>query len=139
METQINHTQVAAPDTSAPEREIVSESTQVKKGLLFGLVSGFAAITCCVSPVVLALLGIATAAEAVTLGNTLYYEYGWYFRAAGIGIAGVAVYLYLRRRGVCDVRGAVSYWRLLATLVAAGAVTYAGLFWFTKYLGIWFG
>ncbi len=139
METQINPVQAATPGASTPEREVVSEGKQVKKGLLFGLVSGFAAITCCVSPVVLALLGVATAAEAVTLGDTLYYEYGWYFRAAGIAIAGVAVYLYLRRRGACDVNGVVSYWRMLATLVAAGVVTYAGLFWFTKYLGIWFG
>ena len=45
----------------------------LRPGVLMGLVSGFAGITCCVSPVVLALLGIATAAEAVSLGDTLYY------------------------------------------------------------------
>ncbi len=28
---------------------------------------------------------------------------------------------------------------MLTTLVATGAATYGGLFWFTKYLGIWFG
>jgi hypothetical protein len=27
---------------------------------------------------------------------------------------------------------------MLIVLVASGAATYAGLFWFTKYLGIWF-
>lgn len=51
-------------------------SGEIKKGILFGVTSGLVAITCCVSPVVLALLGIATAAEAVSLGDTLYYTYG---------------------------------------------------------------
>ena len=111
----------------------------LRSGLLFGLVSGLAAITCCVSPVVLVLLGVATAAEAVTLGDTLYYEFGWYFRAAGFAVAALAVYLFLRGRGACNVRGAYRYRRMLLVLIASGAATYAGLFWFTKYLGIWFG
>ena len=110
----------------------------LRRGLLLGLTSGLAAITCCVSPIVLVLLGVATAAEAVTLGDTLYYDYGWYFRGAGFGIAALAVYLFLRGRGVCNVRGAFRYRRMLIVLVASGAATYAGLFWFTKYLGIWF-
>ena len=110
----------------------------LRRGLLLGLTSGLAAITCCVSPVVLVLLGVATAAEAVTLGDTLYYDYGWYFRGAGFGIAALAVYLFLRGRGVCNLRGAYQYRRMLIVLVASGAITYAGLFWFTKYLGIWF-
>ena len=115
------------------------ENRSLGRGLLFGLASGLAAITCCVSPVVLVLLGVASAAEAVTLGDTLYYEYGWYFRAAGFGVAALAVYLFLRGRGVCNVRGAYQYRRMLLVLVASGAATYAGLFWFTKYLGVWFG
>ncbi len=110
-----------------------------KKGILFGLASGFVAITCCVSPVVFVLLGIATAAEAVTLGDTLYYEYGWYFRTAGLIVAVIAVVLFLRGRNQCSIRGAYNYRWMLVILVASGAATYAGLFWFTKYLGIWFG
>ncbi len=114
-------------------------SIEPKKGILFGLASGFVAITCCVSPVVFVLLGIATAAEAVTLGDTLYYEYGWFFRTAGLIVAVIAVVLFLRGRNQCSIRGAYAYRWMLAILVASGAVTYAGLFWFTKYLGIWFG
>ena len=121
-------------DHTAPELA----NRSLRRGLLLGLTSGLAAITCCVSPIVLVLLGVATAAEAVTLGDTLYYDYGWYFRAAGLGIAATAVILFLRGRGVCNVRGAYRYRRMLIVLVASGAATYAGLFWFTKYLGIWF-
>ena len=121
-------------DHAAPELA----NRSLRSGLLLGLASGLAAITCCVSPIVLVLFGVATAAEAVTLGDTLYYEYGWYFRGAGFGIAALLVYLFLRGRGVCNVRGAFRYRRMLIVLVASGAATYVGLFWFTKYLGIWF-
>jgi hypothetical protein len=113
--------------------------SQVKRGVILGFVSGLAAITCCVSPVALALLGVATAAEAVTLGDTLYYEFGWWFRGAGLLIAVAAVYIHLRRRGSCSLRGVKSYKRLIGIMLAVGVVTYVGLFWFTKYLGIWFG
>ncbi len=112
---------------------------QLRAGVLMGVVSGLAGITCCVSPVVLALLGIATAAEAVSLGDTLYYEYGWYFRGAGLAVAAIAVVLYLRRRGACSIDGAVRYRRTLFVLGLSAVLTYAGLFWFTKYLGVWFG
>ena len=112
--------------------------SEVGRGILIGLVSGLAAISCCVSPVVFALLGIATAAEAVALGDTLYYTYGWGFRAAGIAVAATAVVLFLRQRRQCDIRGTRRHWRMLAALAAAGAAAYAGLFWLTKYLGIWF-
>ena len=122
------------PENAVPE----AANSSLKRGLLVGLGSGLVAITCCVSPVVLALLGVATAAEAVTLGDTLYYTYGWYFRAAGLAVAALAVILFLRGRGVCNVRGAFQYRRMLIVLVASGAATYAALFWFTKYLGIWF-
>ena len=120
-------------------RQPAAEAAQVRKGLLFGLLSGLTAITCCVSPVVLVLIGVVTAAEAVTLGDTLYYTYGWFFRAAGFLVAALAVYLYLRGRRSCSIAGARSHWRMLAVLVLSGATAYAGLFWFTKYLGIWFG
>ena len=57
----------------------------------------------------------------------------------GFAIAALAVYLLLRGRGACNVRGPYRYRRMLLVLVASAAATYAGLFWFTKYLGIWFG
>ena len=119
--------------------EAAGHGREVTKGIKFGLLSGLAGIMCCVSPVVLVLLGIATAAEAVTLGDTLYYGYAWFFRAFGLAVAAIAVVLYLRRRGMCTLAGARRSWRMLAFLVVAGVGTYIGLFWFTKYLGIWFG
>ena len=117
----------------------VAHGGEIRTGIKLGLLSGLAGIMCCVSPVVLVLLGIATAAEAVTLGDTLYYGYAWLFRAFGLAVAATAVALYLRRRRMCTPAGARRSWRLLAVLAVAAVATYIGLFWFTKYLGIWFG
>ena len=119
--------------------EAAGPGVEIRTGIKYGLLSGLAGIMCCVSPVVLVLLGIATAAEAVTLGDTLYYGYAWLFRAFGLAVAATAVVLYLRRRRMCTPAGARRSWRLLAALAVAAVATYIGLFWFTKYLGIWFG
>ena len=128
---------VAPPDT--PTEAAPTEERQVRAGLLIGAVSGLTGIMCCVSPVVAVLLGIATAAQGVTLGDNLFYNYGWYFRGAGALVGVTAVVLHLRRRGACSVEGALRYRRMLAVLAGTALATYVGLFWFTKYLGIWFG
>ena len=104
-----------------------------------GLVSGFVAITCRVSPIILVLIGVATATEAVSLADTLYYDYGWYFRGAGLIVALLTFILYLRQRRSCNLGGAGRHKGAAAVLLFSGVATYAALFWFTKYLGVWFG
>ena len=125
--------------TAAPPAAAPTEDRQVRAGVPIGLVSGLAGIMCCVSPVIAVLLGIATAAQAVTLGDTLYYDYGWYFRGAGALVAVTAVVLHLRRRGACSIDGALRYRRMLAVLAVAAVTMYVALFWFTRYLAVWFG
>ncbi len=100
-----------------------------------GVAAGFVGISCCVSPVVLYLLGLASASEALSLGTRLYGDYAWYFRAAGIAVGGLAFTLYLRRRGQCDVKGAREQWRTIAGAAAFGGLTYAALYGFTTWLG----
>ena len=104
-------------------------------GLGIGALGGLVGISCCVSPVVLYLVGVASATEAVALGNRWYGEYAWYFRGAGLVVGGGAVALYLRRRDQCDLRGARAQWRTIATATAVGIVTYAALYALTTWLG----
>ncbi len=86
---------------------------------------GVTGIICCVSPAVLFLLGISTAAEAVTLGDRLYYGYAWYFRGADLLLAAAATILYLRRRRTCSVAGAAAHWRTLLSVSVTMVVTIA--------------
>ena len=125
--------------TSHPDAGRGRRHANLRSGLGMGLLAGVTAIMCCVSPVLLVLLGVLTAVEAISLGETLYYEYGWYFRGAGLLVAALAVLIYLRRRNSCSVGGARRHWIALATLPVTAVITYVALFWLTKYLGIWSG
>jgi len=98
------------------------------------LVAGLAGISCCVGPTVLALLGLSSVSFAISLGNTLYYQYGWYFRGAALVLAAAGVVSLLRKRKSCTLRGTREQWRLLATVVAAMVVVYVGLYGLTTWL-----
>lgn len=57
---------------------------------------------CCLSPVILVLFGLSTAAFAGSLANTLYGSYKWLFRIAGLLLLTASIILYLRRqKGIC--------------------------------------
>jgi hypothetical protein len=105
-----------------------------KSGLKLGLLAGLVGISCCVSPVVMVVLGLASVSFAISLGNTLYYGYGWYFRGAALILAAVGVFGILRGRNACSLRGARAQWRLLLTVVVAMVAVYISLYWFTSYL-----
>lgn len=105
-----------------------------RAGLTLGALAGLVGIACCVSPVVLVLLGLSSVSFAISLGNTLYYEYGWYFRGAALLLAAGGVVAILRRRRSCTLRGARAQWRLLISVVLLMVAVYAALYGLTAYL-----
>lgn len=106
-----------------------------RSGLTLGVVAGLVGISCCVGPTVLALLGLASVSFAISLSNTLYYEYGWYFRGAAALLGVLGVVALLRGRRSCTLRGAREQWRLILTVVVAMVVVYVTLYWLTTWLG----
>jgi hypothetical protein len=64
---------------------------------LAGLIGGL----CCLTSVVLVLLGLASVSVAADLGNVLYGEYRWLFRVAALAFLGLALWIYFRRKGIC--------------------------------------
>lgn len=118
--------QVQAP-TAAPS---------LRAGRL-GAFAGLTAIACCIYPVVLALFGLASAAEAIALGNRLYGTWGWVFKLAGAAFAVAGVVVQLRRRGQCNVQGArrnrAYILRVLLVTVGVYFVVYAA----TRALAAW--
>ena len=73
-----------------------------RKGIF--LISGLVALIgglCCLTPVVLVLLGLSTLAFANSLGNVLYGEYRWVFRLAALAFLALALLVYFRLRGIC--------------------------------------
>jgi len=105
-----------------------------RSGLRLGALAGLLGISCCVTPTVLVLLGLASVSFAISLGNTLYYEYGWYFRGAAIVLAAAGAVRILRRRNACTLAGARAQWMFLATVVVSMVVVYVALYWLTSSL-----
>lgn len=57
---------------------------------------------CCLSPVILVLFGLSTAAFAGSLADTLYGGYKWLFRGIGLILLAGSLIIYLRRqKGIC--------------------------------------
>lgn len=73
-----------------------------RKGIF--LISGLAALIgglCCLTPVVLVLVGLASISAAAGLGNMLYGDYKWVFRLTALGFLALALWVYFRRKGIC--------------------------------------
>ena len=75
---------------------------KVKEVLGVVSIPALLASLCCLSPVILVLLGISTVSFGASLADTLYGDYKWLFRAVGFLALLVSVIVYLRRkRGIC--------------------------------------
>jgi chromate transport protein ChrA len=89
-----------------------------------GLTGGLVGMLCCVGPTVLALFGVISAATAFAWANNLYDNYDWWFRLGGLGILALLVFVALRRRDQCSLRGIRRLrWRLLTMLAIAALPT----------------
>jgi hypothetical protein len=64
---------------------------------LAGLIGGL----CCVTPIVLVLLGLASISAAADVGNVLYGNYRWIFRSVALAFLALALVVYFRRKGIC--------------------------------------
>ena len=116
-----------------------------RKGIF--VLSGLAALVgglCCLTPIVLVLLGLAGISVAASLGNVLYGDYHWEFRLAALVFLALALVVYFRRRGICTLdqvrrqRHRIINTSLLVLIFAVGIYifwTYVAVHW----LGIWAG
>ncbi|MBI1982795.1 MAG: hypothetical protein HYS61_01185 [Acidobacteria bacterium] len=64
---------------------------------LAGLIGGL----CCMTPIVLVLLGLASITVAADLGNVLYGDYRWIFRLVALAFMALALGFYFRGKGIC--------------------------------------
>jgi len=104
------------------------------RGLAAGLIAGIIGIGCCVGPAVAALTGITSAAVAIDAANSLYSEWGWAFKLAGLIAGGVAIGLSLKARRRCRTRP-LGIGRYALIVVVTGLVTYGALYGLTTWLG----
>ncbi len=116
-----------------------------RKGIL--IISGLAALIgglCCLTPVVLVLVGLASISAAAGLGNMLYGDYKWAFRLVALGFLALALWFYFRQKGICTLdqarreRNRIINTSLVILIFAVGAYI-AWTYVTVHYLGIWAG
>lgn len=97
---------------------------------------------CCLSPVILVLVGAGTLSFASSLADTFYGEYKWYFRIAGLLALFSALLVYLRRtKGICTIDEAKRRRNEIINIVAlaliAGVIGYVFfLYVVVHYIGV---
>lgn len=114
----------------------VGEVTPLRARRL-GAVAGLLGIGCCIYPVVLALFGLASATEAIALGNTLYGTWGWTFKLVGGALAVAGIVVQLRRRDQCSIRGAKRNRGYILRVGLVGVAVYWLVYGITKALAAW--
>lgn len=78
--------------------------TNLKEILKISLIPVLLASLCCLSPIILVLLGVSTVTFASSFTDILYGEYKWYFRLAGLLALALSLTFYFRRvKGICTV------------------------------------
>ena len=96
---------------------------------------------CCLSPVVLFMLGLVSAAVAGDLADIFYGRYKWVFRSIGLIALIVAYVVYLRGRGICTFDEAkkkrTEIINKFLLLLAAGIIVYTFfLYVVVHYIGV---
>ncbi len=100
---------------------------------------------CCLSPLVLVLLGLSTVSFASSLADTFYGEYKWAFRAVGLLLLAATTVLYLRsKKGICTLDEAKKRRQeIINTVLAVLVVGVLGYIFFlyvvVHYLGVFMG
>lgn len=98
---------------------------------------------CCLSPVILVLLGLSSVSFASSLADTLYGEYKWAFRIVGmLALFGSLAYYLRRKKGVCTIDDVVRRRNEIINYVAltliAGILGYVFfLYVVVHYVGVW--
>ncbi len=107
--------------------------------LVFSVIAGVIAGLCCLTPIVLVMLGLATVSVAADLGNVLYGEYRWVFRGTALAFLAVGLLFYFRKRGICTLDQArhQRHRILNVSLVVLTAASGIYLFWTYIVLHYW--
>lgn len=109
-----------------------------------GLPVVFASL-CCLSPVILVLLGLSTVSVAASLADILYGQYKWVFRLLGLALLATSLVVYFRtKRGICTIDEAKKRRReiiniSLIVLIVAVVGYIIFLYGVVEIIGIWLG
>jgi len=102
--------------------------------VVFSSLGGIFAGLCCFPPIVLVMFGLAGVAFANDLGNVLYGEYRWMFRAAALLLLAAGLFFYFRRSGICTLDQARRERNRIFNVSLLVLVTGTGIYIFWTYI-----
>lgn len=109
--------------------------TSDRKGIfLFSLTAGIIGGLCCLTPIVLVMLGLVTVAVANDLGNVLYGDYRWAFRGAALAFLAVGLVAYFRNRGICTLDQAKRQRNRIVNVSLLVLIAATGIYIFWTYI-----
>ncbi len=116
---------------------MTAEPSNDRKGIvvisaLAGLIGGL----CCLTPVVLVLLGLASVSVAASLGNVLYGDYAWWFRSAALLFLALALFVYFRKKGICTLDEARRQRNRIINTSLVVLIFAAGIYIFWTYVAL---
>lgn len=117
--------------------------SKIKDVLRLSSIPVVLASMCCLSPIILVLIGVSTVSFASSLADTLYGDYKWYFRGFGLfALLGALYFYFTRTKGICTIDEAVRRRNEIINYVAltliAGVLGYLFfLYVVVHYLGVW--
>ena len=109
---------------------------KIDKGILgIGAITGSIAILCCISPIILVLLGLSSVTAAIALGNNLFANYKFYFIGASLLFLFIAIYFYLKKKNQCSLSGVRKNVNQIIIIVFVAILVYILWYYFTTWLG----
>ncbi len=117
---------------------------KIVEAFKIGSVPAVIASLCCLSPLILVALGIATTSFAASLADVFYGTYKWAFRAAGLLALLISFYFYITKSsGICTLDEAVKRRneiinKFLLALVIGVIFYIIFLYGVVEYVGIWY-
>lgn len=118
---------------------------KIKELLKISSLPVFFASLCCLSPLILVMLGLSTVTFAASLSDILYGEYKWIFRLIGLILLTASITFYLRRqKGICTIDDLKRRRNEVINIIALSVIT--GIFGYifflyvvVHYAGVFFG
>lgn len=114
--------------------EAVQSNSDRKVALLVSAFGGLMASLCCVTPIVMVSLGLASVTVANNWGNLLYGEYKWHFRLVALGLVVLALVVYFRSQGVCTVDQAKRQRNRIANVAMLVLLAFNAIYIFWNYV-----
>ncbi len=116
---------------------------KINEALKISSLPVFLASLCCLSPVILVLVGVASASFASSLADTLYGDYKWVVRGVGLlALLGSLYYYLTRQKGICTIDEAkrrrneiINYLALTLIIGVLGYLVF--LYIVVHYIGVW--